>query len=156
MIKYDKYIIVMKEIDKILEKEGEDAEEILAELVKEHPIEEMVQFTDINIQEKIKSNTLKVVKYNDLYQKELTTLDILADKLESLIGRRYDFYRFEFEKDLTKIEIERYYLPNDGYIKKMKQIIRRQNIKVRFFKMCYQAFDKQQWNMKLFWETIKF
>lgn len=146
----------MKEIDKILEKEGEDAEEILAELVKEHPIEEMVQFTDINIQEKIKSNTLKVVKYNDLYQKELTTLDILADKLESLIGRRYDFYRFEFEKDLTKIEIERYYLPNDGYIKKMKQIIRRQNIKVRFFKMCYQAFDKQQWNMKLFWETIKF
>ena len=146
----------MKEIDKILEKEGEDAEEILAELVKEHPIEEMVQFTDINIQEKIKSNTLKVVKYNDLYQKELTTLDILADKLESLIGKRYDFYRFEFEKDLTKIEIERYYLPNDGYIKKMKQIIRRQNIKVRFFKMCYQAFDKQQWNMKLFWETIKF
>ncbi len=83
-------------------------------------------------------------------------MDILADKLESLIGRRYDFYRFEFEKDLTKIEIERYYLPNDGYIKKMKQIIRRQNIKVRFFKMCYQAFDKQQWNMKLFWETIKF
>lgn len=146
----------MKEIDKILLKEGKDAKEVLEKLVVEHPIEDMIQFTDINIQEKIKENTRNVVKYNDLYQKHLATLDVLVDKLEALMGQRYNFYRFEHEKDLTKIEIERYYLPNDVYIKKMKTIIRRQNIKVRFFKLCYQAFDKMGWSMKLFFETIKY
>lgn len=146
----------MKEIDKILLKEGKDAKEVLEKLIIEHPIEDMIQFTDINIQEKIKENTRNVVKYNDLYQKELATLDVLVDKMEALLGKRYDFYRFKHEKELTKIEIERYYLPNDVYIKKMKTIIRRQNTRVRFFKLCYQAFDKQSWNLKLFFETIKF
>jgi len=146
----------MKEIDKILLKEGKDAKEVLEKLILEHPIEDMIQFTDINIQEKIKENTRNVVKYNDLYQKELGILDVLTDKMESLFGKRYDYYRFDYEKELTKIEIERYYLPNDVYIKKMKKLIRRQNIKVRFFKLCYQAFDKMGWSMKLFWETIKF
>jgi len=146
----------MKEIDKILQKEGKDAKEVLEKLIAEHPIEDMIQFTDINIQEKIKENTRNVVKYNDLYQKELATFDVLVDKLEALMGQRYNFYRFSHEKELSKIEIERYYLPNDVYIKKYKKIIRRQNIKVRFFKLCYQAFDKQSWNLRLFFETIKF
>lgn len=146
----------MKEIDHILMKEGKDAKEVLEKLIAEYPIEDMIQFTDINIQEKIKENTHNVVKYNDLYQKELATFDVLVDKLEALMGQRYNFYRFDYEKELSKIEIERYYLPNDVYIKKYKKIIRRQNIKVRFFKLCYQAFDKQSWNLRLFFETIKF
>lgn len=129
---------------------------ILEKLTAEHPIEELVQFTDVNIQEKIKENTLMIVKYRDLYHRELSNLEELEDKLESLVGKRYDHYRFEYEKELKKIEIERYYLPKDPYILKMRKIIRRQRVKVRFFEMCYKAFERQQWNLKTFWETIKF
>jgi len=136
--------------------EEQEKQIIIDKLVAEHDIEKLIQFTDINIQEKIRENALMIVKYRDLYHAELGQLEVLEDKLEALKGKRYHHYRFEYEKELTKVEIERYYLPQDPFILKMNKLIRRQKVKVRFFEMCYKAFEKQQWNLKLFWETIKF
>lgn len=132
-----------------------EKEEILAKLMEEHPITELIQFNDINLQQKVQENTFMIVKYRDLWQREKAVLDELIDLYDKLVGERYDYYKFEQDKELTKPEIEKYYLPKDKKILQMKKIMRRQEIKVGFFEICFKAFEKQQWNLKLFYDQIK-
>lgn len=130
-------------------------EEVFEKLHVEHPIEEMVKFSELDIQEKLKENPTKIVTYKDFYHKELSKLEHLNDLMDKLIGIRYKFYRFEDSNEYTKVEIETFCIPGDSQILKMKKIIHKQEIRVRFFKMCYEGFDKQNWSMKTFLETLR-
>ena len=69
--------------------------EIVEKLLKEHPIHEMVRFTDLDLQQKLEENTFNIVKYRELYYKELAIFEKLEMKYDKLIGIRYKFYRFE-------------------------------------------------------------
>lgn len=132
-----------------------DEEKILKDLNEEHPIEELIKFDEFTVQETIKTNMAQAVHYYDLYQKELYKLDHLNDLLEKLKGKRYKYYRFESDEGWQKPEIEKYCLPADSKVLKMKKIIRRQEIRVRFFEMCYKAFEKREWSIKNYLETLK-
>ena len=127
-----------------------EREKILEELMKEHPILDMVSFNELDLQEKLKENTFLTLKYQDLYNMEKMLYEELEEKLEILTGKRYDHYRFEEDKALTKAEIEKYYLPKDEWIKKTKKLLRNQKIRVEFFEMCYKGLKDVKWNMKLF------
>ena len=137
------------------EKNTKEEDEILAPLLIEHPIHDLIRFDDINLRDKIQENMTMVVRYRDLYHQALATLDRLKDLLDKLIGKRYEFYRFNDTKTWTKVEIEKYALPADEKVTKMKKIVRKQEIRVRFFEMCWKSFDKQGWNLKLFIDTLK-
>jgi len=130
-------------------------DEELAKLHEEYPIEDMVKFTELNLQEKLQDNPYQIVRFRDLYHKELSELDRLNDLHEKLVGKRYEYYRFKDDHEWTKPEIEKYALPKDEKIVRMKKIIRRQEVRVRFFEMCFRAFEKQGWSMKGFIDTIK-
>lgn len=130
-------------------------EEVFEKLHEEHPIEEMVKFTELNLQEKLKFNPSQIVTYQDLYHKELGRLEYLTDLMDKLLARRYKFYRFEDTNEWTKVEIESFCLPGDKQVLKMKKILHRQEIRVRFFKMCWKGFEKQNWSMKVFMDTLK-
>jgi hypothetical protein len=109
----------------------------------------------LDLQERLKDNPSLIVKYRELYYKELSILDRLTDMMDKLIGKRYKYYKFEDDKGWTKPEIEKYCLPADDYIIKMKEIILKQKIRVRFFETAYKAFEKQQWGMKSFIDVLK-
>jgi hypothetical protein len=130
-------------------------EKLFEDLKKRHPIDEMVKFSELDIAEKLQENTELIVRYRDFYHKSLAELDRLNDLLEKLSGIRFKYYRFDCSEKWTKPEIEKYCLPADEKITKMKKIVRRQEIKVRYYEMCWKAFEKQQWSMKLFMETLK-
>ena len=130
-------------------------EELLKELHDEHPIDEMVKFSDMDIADKLTENPYMIVKYRELYYRELAELDKLEMLMDKLMGERYKHYRFDDDKEWTKVEIEKYCIPSDSKILKMKKIINRQKIRVRFFEMCYRGFEKMQWSMKSFIDTIK-
>lgn len=137
------------------EKDTKEEDDILATLLLEHPIHDLIKFDDVNLQQKIQENMTMVVRYRDLYHQALATNDRLKDLLDKLIGKRYEFYRFNDTKTWTKVEIEKYALPADEKVTKMKKIVRKQEIRVRFFEMCWKSFDKQAWNMKMFIETLR-
>ena len=130
-------------------------EELLKELHDEHPIDEMVKFSDMDIADKLTENPYMIVKYRELYYRELAELDKLEMLMDKLMGERYKHYRFDDDKEWTKVEIEKYCIPSDSKILKMKKIINRQKIRVRFFEMCYRGFEKMQWSMKSFIDTLK-
>ena len=131
-------------------------EKILRKLKEKHDIESMISFDNLNIQEELQRNPYYIIKYKELYIKEQNLLDEIQSKYDELVGKRYHFYRFESDENLTKAEIEKYYLPKDEKIIKMKKIIRKQKIKVDFFDACYKAFEKRQWSMKTFSDNLRY
>jgi len=135
--------------------EKETKEKILEKLLIDNPIDEMVKFSEMDIQEKLKENSYMIIKYTELHHKELSIMDELQIKYDKLVGIRYKYYRFDDDKEWTKVEIEKYCLPADTKIIQMKSIINRQNIRIRFFEMAYKAFEKQQWSMKIFSENLR-
>ena len=128
---------------------------IFEQLKQEHPIDELVKYDELNISEEIQKNPGLIVKYRDLYHMSLAELDELETLMEKLMGKRYEHYRFHTDEGWTKVEIEKYCLPQDEKIVRMKNIIARQKVKTRFFEMCWKAFESRQWSMKLFMETLK-
>jgi hypothetical protein len=135
--------------------EKEKQEEILEELYKQYPIDEMVKFDEFSISEKLQDNSYWIVHFRNELLKVTSEYEQLEEMLETLIGQRYDYYRFDYDKELDKTEIKNYYIPKDQKIRKMKRILARQKVKVEFFKYCVAGMEKQQWNMKNFLENLK-
>lgn len=132
-----------------------EEEKIVEELLSEHPIQEMVRFSDLDITQKLEENSFMIVRYKELYYKELATFENLETKYEKLIGLRYKYYRFEVDQAWTKPEIEKYCIPSDPKVLQMKGILARQKVKVRFFETCYKAFEQQGWRMKSFIDVMR-
>ena len=130
-------------------------ESIVKKLLEEFPILDMMKFSELDIQDKLEKNPYWIVKYKDMYHKELSILEDLEMKLEKLNGLRYKWYRFEDDREWAKKEIELYCLPADKKIIQMKKIISKQKNRVRFFEMAFRGFEKQQWAMKSFIDTLK-
>ena len=132
-----------------------DKEKILEKLLIDHPIGELVKFSEIDIQEKLKKNSFMIIKYTELYHKELSIMDDLQIKYDKLVGIRYKHYRFDDNKEWTKVEIEKYCLPADTKIIQMKKIMARQSVRIKFFEMAYKAFEKLQWSMKTYIDSMR-
>jgi hypothetical protein len=132
------------------EKKISEQEQILETLKTEYPIEGMLSFNETDINERLQENTLMVIKYKELYYRELQILEELENKMELLVGIRYKFYRFEDEHEWQKPEIEKFCIPSDKKIIAMKKIISKQKVRVRFFEIAYKAFESLGWRMKTY------
>lgn len=128
---------------------------ILSELQEKFPIENEVSFNEFNIDERLQMNGNLILKYKGLYNETKIKLDRMIEIKEKIVGERYDYYRFNYDRVLTKPEIEKYYLPKDEKIIKCNDLIRKQQIKVDFFEMCYKTLEKVGWNMKTFCELMR-
>lgn len=132
-----------------------EEEKIVEELLQEHPIHDMVRFSDLDITQKLEENSFHIVKYKELYYKELAVMEKLEMKYEKLVGMRYKHYRFEDNESWTKPEIEKYCIPSDPKVIQMKGIIAKQKARVRFFEICYKGFEQAGWRMKSFIDVMR-
>lgn len=121
-------------------------------LIKEEDLD--FSFDERDLLFKYQENTRLFYTFNDIYQKENTILAQLNDNYKKLLGIKYDQYRFNSERDLKKTEIEQYYLPKDDDIITMKELIKKQEIRVHFIELICKTFEKQQWNMKSFKDIL--
>lgn len=133
-----------------VDRENNELKEIFDRLKEEHNIEEMIGFSEIDIAEKLQKNDFLIVKYKELYYKELQVLEILEGKMDALKGIRFKHYRFNDNYEYKTNEIEKYCFPSDKKIIQMKKIITKQQVRVRFFEMCYKSLEKQSWSMKTY------
>jgi len=132
-----------------------EKDKIVNELMKEHPIIEIVSFNETNVQEKLEDISFRIIKYMDLHHSEDAKLKHIQDLYDKICGKRYDHYRFNMDKELTKVEIEKFYLPQDTEVLKIKGILRRQEIRTRFFEICVRGLEKMSWSMKTFSENMR-
>ena len=128
----------------------EELKEIFDELKKEHDIENLASFTDLDIADKLKTNEITTIRYKELYYKELQIYEELERKMEALKGLRYKHYKFNEDHEWSKYEIEKYCFPTDKSIIQMNKIMDKQLVRVRFFEMCFKSLEKLSWNMHTF------
>jgi len=135
--------------------ENDELKQIFDQLKEEHNIEEMATFSDLDIAQKLQKNEMMVIKYKEMYYAELHKYEILERKMDALRGMRYKHYKFNDDNEWQKKEIEDYCLPSDIKIIRMKKIMKKQQVRVRFFEMCWKAFNSMGWSMKTFTEREK-
>jgi len=135
--------------------EQNELKQIFDQLKEQYNIDEQAQFSDLDIAEKLQKNEMMVIKYKELYYAELEKYEILERKMDALKGIRYKHYRFNDDHEWQKKEIEDYCLPSDPKIIAMRKILAKQQVRVRFFDICWKAFNSMGWSMKTFTEREK-
>jgi hypothetical protein len=132
-----------------------DIEKIIADLKQTWPILDILTFDDLTIQDKLQKNSFHIINFGEQYLKEKNRLNKLNQLREKVAGECYHKYKTD-NLELTKYEIEKYYLPKEPDIIKIDNEIYKQKIIVEFFEIAIDALKKQQWNIKLFMEDRKF
>ena len=143
----------MNQLDEqLLEKIQQDIEQndILRSLYEEYKVQDLLKYNEYNLSNKISDNPFISEQFRLLYLKEAQNYKRVEMLYDELVGKKYDHYKYENEKTLTKIEIEKYYLPKDEKIKEMKNLLYKQELRMDFFESVWKALDKQAWLMKLF------
>ena len=130
-------------------------EKVLEKLKEKFPIEEDLTFNEYTIQSKIEKHSYLLMKYHHQFINAKAKVNKLEEEYEKLVGEKYDYYRFNFEENLTKTEIEKYYLVKDKDILKLKQAIRIQTIVIDFFEMCVKELESMNWSIKSYIEILR-
>lgn len=148
----------MNKLDKeLIEKIQNDIskDKILDELYKEYRVQELLEFNEHNLLDKIKDNPFISEQFRLLYLKEAQILKRIESIYEKELGIKYDHYKYECEKTLTKTEIEKYYLPKEESLNNLKVLIYKQQLRAEFFESVWKSLDKQSWMLKMAQQEIK-
>lgn len=135
---------VMKFVEEQINKD-----EILNKLMEEFPVEEMLTYNEFDVIEKLPMNPYYTEQFRLLYLSHLGKLERVEMMLDERMATLYSELK-NGEVALTKVEIEKYYIPKDDKVMSLRRTIVKQNIRVGFFETVYKAFDKQGWQMKQF------
>ena len=63
-----------------------EEEKLLKELMEKYPIDKMVKFSEIDIQDKLKENAFQQVKFYDLWITEKIKMEKVEELMEKLVG----------------------------------------------------------------------
>lgn len=132
-----------------------DENKVLEELSKEYDVSELLSYNEFNVGEKLQSNAFYQEQFRLLYISEKQKLTRIQDKFNEMAGQKFDYYKYQDARDLTKTEIEKYYLPSDKELIKYKKLIELQNTRVEFFSALAEAFKSQGFNMRVFVDNLK-
>lgn len=130
-------------------------DQILDDLYKEHDIENLLNFNETDIKDKLALNSAKLYHYTEMYQKSLSDYNSICEMRDKLIGMKYIKYK-NGSVILTKGEIEKYYLPADEEIIQMNARVQRTKAYVDFFENVKKALERQGWNFQVFLKTMTY
>jgi hypothetical protein len=127
---------------------------VIKELSERWDIENLLKFSELNIQEKLENNASQIWHFTELYHKEKNDYDKIVEFKDTLICNRYIFYKNNMPEALKQGEIEKYYLPKDPQILKMNEMVRKQMWKVNFYDGLRKALEKMQWTMQTYIKSM--
>lgn len=144
-----KDIDTQKIVDNIKES-IEEREILLKELKEKYPIEDFVTYNEFNVSDRLKLLPMKIYDFQFLLNKEKARLEDLTDAADKINAELYDYYRFNYEKNLSPVEIKDYYLKNDSRMITINKYINKQKYTVAYFEGCLKALEKMSWTIKDF------
>ena len=130
-------------------------EEIFKKLEAEWNAEDFVSFNEFNIQEKLQQHAFTLIQWQQKLENERFQLDKLKELLERVQGEAFEKIQKESDITLRTTEIEKYYLPRDPKIKKVKEALIIQQYIVNYFELSCKAIQSMSWAMKNFIDTQK-
>lgn len=137
-------------LTKIREELNED--KIFSKMEKEYNVYDLLTFNEFNINERLERLSFHMKDFRLKFLQEQSKLAQIQDHLDKKTGEKYISLR-EGSVTLTKTEIERYYLPKDEELMKIRALLRKQEMRTEYFDAVHKAMEKLQWNIKLFCEN---
>lgn len=134
-------------LTKIREELNED--KIFSKLEAEYNVYDLLTFNEFNIQERLERLSFHMKDFRLKFLQEQGKLGTLQDHLDKITGEKYVALK-EGAVTLTKTEIEKYYLPKDEEIMRVKAAIRKQGLRTEYFEAVHRAMEKLSYNMKMY------
>ena len=130
--------------------------EILVEIYDSYPeLKNYLKWNEYNVKDKLEHLFWYTQNWFFILQKQKEDLEKIKNILEMITAKRYDYYRFDYVKELKPSEIEKYYLPKDKYIYKVKNKLLKQQFKVNAYEIIYKELDKLYWGIKTWLDNEK-
>lgn len=129
--------------------------EIISKLSQEYDIDDLLEFNEFTVNEKLQNNAYLLEQFRMMYIHEKQKYNKLEAKFNEKAGETYNYYKYEDSRDLSKVEIERYYLPTDKELIRLKKLLQLQETRVEFFEALMESFKSQGFNMRNFIENLK-
>lgn len=129
--------------------------EILKELQLEYDVFDLITTNEFKIKEQIQKNPFYQEQFRLLYLAErgrLMHLELLRDEY---IGKLYDDLKHRNDVSLSKVEIEKYYIPKDEKVIKFKKLQLKIETRMYFFEAVWESFKQQGWQLKMWIEVNK-
>jgi hypothetical protein len=120
-----------------------------------HPIDVIVQFDETNYKEKLSDNSKHFFNFKKL--KKLS--EFKYEKIKSILNKckseQFEFYKYEFEKELTDDEITDLYFARDEKILNIENELSQEQLKIDFFQICIETFLNQSERLKDYIKIIE-
>jgi hypothetical protein len=133
-----------------------DEDVVCAEIMKQHPsIYNDLLYDEYNIKEKLEKNPYQYQQFRMLWLSEkhkLRKIEILRDEY---VGKLYDRLRYEGSKTLSKVEIERYYIPIDPKVMEFNRLYMKQEMRVDVYGYIAEAFKTQGFTMATYVKNLQ-
>jgi len=139
-------------LQRIREELNEDS--LFGKLEEQYNVYDILMFNEFSIKERLERNAFHYKDFRLKYLQECAKVEQVSDRLDKLVGQKYQTLK-EGSVSLTKTEIEKYYLPKDEEILKLKALLRKQELRAKYFEVVSKAFEAQQWNIKSYLENQK-
>lgn len=139
-------------INKIRDELNEDV--LFGKLEEQYNVYDILMFNEFTIKERLERNAFHYKDFRLKYLQEMAKYEQVKEHLDKKVGEKYQSLK-EGDVKLTKTEIEKYYLPKDEELLKLRALVRKQEIRANYFQAVCEAFDKQGWSMKNFIENQK-
>lgn len=129
-------------------------DELYKRLEEEYNVYDILMFNEFNLQEKIERSAFHLKDFRLKFLQETAKYEQLQDHLGKVTGQKYQDLK-EGSVSLTKTEIEKYYLPKDEELLRLKALIRKQEARCKYFESVWSALEKQTWHIKMWIENGK-
>ena len=139
-------------IQKIRDELNEDV--LFGKLEEQYNVYDILMFNEFTIKERLERNAFHYKDFRLKYLQECAKTEQVRDRLEKIIGEKYQALK-NGVVTLSKTEIEKYYLPTDEEVLKLKALLRKQEVRAEYFDAVTKAIDKQAWSMKNFIDQNK-
>ena len=134
-----------KVIEKIRDEIAEDA--VFSRMEEEYNVYDLLRFNEFNLKEKLERNAFHMKDFRLKYLQEQAKVEQVKERLDKVIGEKYIALK-EGAVTLSKQEIEKYYLATDTEILKLKGLLRKQELRAKYFEAVWSALDKQGWAIR--------
>jgi len=129
--------------------------EVIKEVLNDFPsLYDDLDFNEYTIKDKLEKNAYLYEQFRILWLQEknkLKRIELLKDKY---IGDLYQKLK-NGDRKLSKVEIERYYIPSNEKAIKFEKLYMRQKTRVETFEALADAFKQQSYNMSTYIKNLQ-
>lgn len=129
--------------------------EILEKLKAEWDIEEFVQFNEFNVGEKLQKHSYMLVNHLQKLENERFQLQKLENLLEQVEGEAFERTMLQSDLALKSSDIQKFYIPRDEKVKRVKKAILLQKFVVSYFEITTKTLTGMGYSLKNFVDTLK-